>query len=64
MSSSMFRRRSRARVRRHRAQWRWISAVPLTRCANPACGELTPKHQACPACGRYQGRQVLPPRES
>jgi len=32
--------------------------LPATvRCAN--CGSLSVKHQVCPACGTYKGRQVL-----
>ncbi|RZQ66118.1 50S ribosomal protein L32 [Amycolatopsis suaedae] len=52
----MFRKKSRSRVRHHRAQWKKITAPELIRC--PACGELKPPHVVCPACGRYNGRQV------
>ncbi|SEF17314.1 50S ribosomal protein L32 [Jiangella alba] len=63
MSSSMFRRKSRSNVRHHRAQWRRAIAVPrLVTCPNPACSEPVPAHTACPSCGQYRGRQVLPPR--
>nr|WP_084211256.1 50S ribosomal protein L32 [Pseudonocardia acaciae] len=58
----MFRKKSRARVRHHRARWNAkISAPRLTRCRNPACGEPKPQHMACPACGQYKGRQVIDP---
>ncbi|WP_232236167.1 50S ribosomal protein L32 [Nocardia sp. BMG51109] len=64
MSSSMFRRRSRANVRAHRARWLAQAGTPqLTRCPDPACGAVVPRHTACPECGRYQGRQVLRPRK-
>ncbi|WP_083933520.1 50S ribosomal protein L32 [Sciscionella marina] len=57
MSSSMFRKKSRARVRRHRARWKAKAVAPqLTRC--PACGAPTPAHHACPACGTYRGRSI------
>ena len=64
MSSSMFRKKSRANVRAHRARWRSKIDLPqLTRCDNPDCGEVKPRHIACPACGRYRGRQVLRTRK-
>nr|WP_240437590.1 50S ribosomal protein L32 [Sciscionella marina] len=53
----MFRKKSRARVRRHRARWKAKAVAPqLTRC--PACGAPTPAHHACPACGTYRGRSI------
>jgi large subunit ribosomal protein L32 len=58
MSSSMFRKKSRANARHHRAQWK---ATPPRLAPCPACGERKPPHYACPACGQYRGRQVLPP---
>lgn len=62
MSSSMFRKKSRARVRHHRAQWRGRVSVPaLMTCPNAACGEPKPLHTACPNCGQYKGRQVHRP---
>ncbi|WP_433610954.1 50S ribosomal protein L32 [Prescottella agglutinans] len=52
-------RTSRSRARHRRAQWK--ATVPvLTTCPNPACGETVPAHHACPYCGVYRGRQVLP----
>ncbi|GAB3484933.1 50S ribosomal protein L32 [Nocardiopsis coralliicola] len=63
MSSSMFRRRSRARVRKHRAHWQSAIRVPeLVRCPEPGCGSRKPAHLACPDCGRYNGRPVLQDR--
>jgi large subunit ribosomal protein L32 len=38
-------------------------AVPTHLVACPSCGEPRPRHQPCPHCGRYRGRQVLPPRK-
>ncbi|SMC48100.1 large subunit ribosomal protein L32 [Kibdelosporangium aridum] len=62
MSSSMFRKKSRANVRHHRAQWNKAISVPqLTTCPNRACGKPIPPHIACPACGQYRGRQVTAP---
>jgi large subunit ribosomal protein L32 len=34
-----------------------LAATKLSRC--PDCGAATLPHQACPACGKYNGRQVL-----
>ncbi|RDI49632.1 LSU ribosomal protein L32P [Nocardia mexicana] len=63
MSSSMFRKKSRANVRSHRAQWFAKAGTPqLTRCPNPACGAVKPRQVVCPECGQYRGRQVLRPR--
>ncbi|MGH7829254.1 MAG: 50S ribosomal protein L32 [Candidatus Binatia bacterium] len=30
----------------------------------PKCGETSLPHRACPACGTYRGRSVLPTEES
>jgi large subunit ribosomal protein L32 len=34
-----------------------LSLTHLVRCEN--CNEYKPAHQVCPACGTYNGRQVL-----
>ncbi len=53
------RRMSRANTRSRRSQWK-ATAVALSPCPNKACGALKPSHHACPNCGQYDGRQVLP----
>lgn len=50
------RKRSKMRVRRHKAANRY-QGIQVTRC--PACGEPAMPHRACPACGNYKGRQVI-----
>ena len=37
-----------------------LVAVKLIRCKK--CNKLTRPHQACPACGSYQGREVVSPK--
>ncbi|WP_424937335.1 MULTISPECIES: 50S ribosomal protein L32 [Bacteria] len=54
-------RTSRSRTRHRRAHAK-AGAPTLTVCANPACGKATPPHRACPHCGSYRGREVLPPK--
>ncbi|WP_078883963.1 50S ribosomal protein L32 [Streptomyces sp. NRRL S-340] len=56
----MMHKKSRARTRHRRAHWK-AARPALVACANPACGRPTPGHIACPHCGTYRGRQVLPP---
>ena len=34
-----------------------LSLTHLVRCEN--CGEYKPAHHVCPACGTYNGRQVI-----
>ena len=53
------RRKSHAKVRTRRHQWR-ATAPTLTKC--PACGKVSQPHRACLACGTYNGRAVLPPK--
>ncbi|HEY3260439.1 MAG TPA: 50S ribosomal protein L32 [Pseudonocardiaceae bacterium] len=54
------RRTSRSNTRSRRAQWK-TSAPTLVTCSNRACGKLKPPHIACPACGTYNGRQMVAP---
>jgi len=51
------RRFSRARRDKRRSQQHTL-APALTRCG--ACGAPAVAHHACPACGSYRGRVVLP----
>ncbi len=53
------RRKSHARVRTKRAQWKAVS-VTTTKC--PQCDTIALPHHACSHCGYYNGRQVMPPR--
>ncbi|WP_132877257.1 50S ribosomal protein L32 [Tamaricihabitans halophyticus] len=59
MASSGFRRKSRANTRARRSQWKAV-APRLTPCPNRSCRKLKPRQIACPGCGQYNGRQVLP----
>jgi large subunit ribosomal protein L32 len=52
------RRTSRANTRSRRAHWK-ASSPTLVRCENRACRRLKLPHTACPACGQYDGKQVL-----
>ncbi len=54
------RRKSHARVRTRRAQWR---AKPLTTTTCPHCAATILPHRACITCGYYNGRQVLAIRD-
>ena len=50
------RKTSRAR-RDSRQSCKFIRPRPIYAC--PTCAEPNLPHQACPACGHYQGRQVI-----
>jgi large subunit ribosomal protein L32 len=52
------RRTSRSNTRSRRSQWK-TAAPNLVACNNRACGQLKLSHTACPACGQYDGKQVL-----
>jgi large subunit ribosomal protein L32 len=52
------RRTSRSNTRSRRAQWK-TAAPTLVACNNRACGRLKLPHTACPACGQYDGKQVI-----
>lgn len=47
------RKQSRSNTRARRSQWK-TTAANLTTC--PACKAEKLSHQACPACGAYDGR--------
>jgi len=53
------RRKSHARVRTRRANWR---ATPVTMTKCPNCEAVMQPHRACLKCGMYNGRAVLPPK--
>ena len=53
------RRKSHARVRTRRANWR-ATAPTLTKC--PTCNAVALPHRACMTCGHYNGRAVMPPK--
>ena len=44
------------RDKRRGSNWK-LSAPALVAC--PKCGELIMPHRACPACGTYNGRDVI-----
>ncbi|HXG41951.1 MAG TPA: 50S ribosomal protein L32 [Dehalococcoidia bacterium] len=48
---------SRAKTRQRRAHWHAETAA-LVRC--PRCRSPRLPHHACPVCGTYRGRQVVP----
>ena len=48
---------SRSRTRLRKAQWK-VSAPTLAAC--PLCGSQHLPHRACPECGTYKGREVIP----
>ena len=49
------------RDKRRSSVWK-LTAPQLVACPN--CGELVMPHRACPACGKYNGRQVINVEES
>ncbi len=51
------RRHSKSRRGKRRAHDA-LEAPSLSRCSN--CGEAVLPHRACPSCGYYRGRQVVP----
>ncbi len=54
------RRHSKARRDKRRAHDA-LSRPASSTCDN--CGEVKIPHRACPECGHYRGRQVIPARE-
>jgi large subunit ribosomal protein L32 len=51
---------SRSNTRSRRSQWKAV-APNLVACSNRACRQPKLSHIACPACGQYDGRQVVQP---
>jgi large subunit ribosomal protein L32 len=51
---------SRANTRHRRSSWK-TSAPTLVECSNRSCREQKLPHVVCPACGQYDGRQVVQP---
>ncbi|MCK4302195.1 MAG: 50S ribosomal protein L32 [candidate division Zixibacteria bacterium] len=54
------RRHSRARGRKRRTHWT-ITPLNVIECSH--CHEFRLPHHICPACGYYDGRQVLSKKE-
>jgi large subunit ribosomal protein L32 len=54
------RKMSRANTRTRRSAWK-ASAPTLVQCSNRSCREQKLPHVVCPACGQYDGRQVVQP---
>jgi large subunit ribosomal protein L32 len=48
---------SRSRTRRRKSQWK-LRAPRTGRC--PQCNAAKLPHRACPECGTYKGREMLP----
>ena len=48
------------RDKRRSSVWK-IDAPALVKCPN--CGEYKRSHRVCPACGQYNGRQVIEIKE-
>ena len=53
------RRKSHAKVRTKRHQWK-AKVLTLNACSH--CGATSTPHRACTNCGYYNGRAVLPPK--
>jgi large subunit ribosomal protein L32 len=51
---------TRARRDKRRANWK-ITVPQITTC--PDCGESQLPHRACPSCGMYKGRKIVPIKE-
>jgi len=49
-------RRSRTRLRKGRAHLA-LKKLYLIKCGK--CGKPTRPHQVCPACGTYQGKEII-----
>jgi len=54
-------KKSQSKTKMRRAQYK-ITLPNLTPCPN--CGELKMPHRVCPACGYYNGRQVVSVEEA
>jgi len=50
-------RRSKARIRTRRATILKLEAPKIVEC--PKCHEFKQPHRVCPACGYYDGREVI-----
>jgi large subunit ribosomal protein L32 len=48
---------SRSRTRQRKATWK-LSRPHTTPC--PQCGAAKSPHRACPQCGTYNGREIVP----
>lgn len=53
------RKKARSRTRSRKAQWKGTATIP-TYATCPQCHKPKLPHRACPSCGTYAGRQVLP----
>lgn len=51
---------TRARRDKRRANWK-ITLPQIGTCSD--CGEARLPHRACPSCGMYKGREVVPIKE-
>lgn len=55
------RRVSKARKNKRRSNVWKMNAPAIEKCEN--CGEYKKSHRLCPACGYYNGRQVVEAKE-
>lgn len=53
-------RTSKQKRDQRRAHWK-LTPPNVSRCAS--CNEAVLSHRACPSCGTYRGRQVIPAAE-
>jgi len=53
------RRVSKARRDKRRNNVWKLNAPQFEKCPNKDCGEYKRAHRVCPACGQYNGRQVI-----
>jgi large subunit ribosomal protein L32 len=53
------RKKARSRTRSRKSQWKGSGIIP-TYATCPQCHKPKLPHRACPSCGTYAGRQVLP----
>lgn len=53
-------RQSKARSRKRRTHYK-ASTVSITTC--PQCSQPRMPHHACPSCGYYRGRPIIPAAE-
>ncbi|MEK7377657.1 MAG: 50S ribosomal protein L32 [Candidatus Binatota bacterium] len=55
-------RRTSKRKKNQRRSHDALATPQWSKC--PKCGETVFPHRACPSCGHYRGRAVLPAKES
>jgi len=56
------RKHSKARTRKRRSVY-YGALSPPTTVPCELCGGAKMRHRVCPSCGKYQGRQIVEPKE-